>query len=87
VPNKFHSTRHLDIFNYIVCFKTKNNGLAPTIRELAQDFNTSTSLIKYHLRRLADMGLIEFYGNKRARSIMVPGGDWRMIPEVKEQKE
>ncbi len=87
MPNRVHSTRHLVILNYIIEFKIQNNGLPPTVREMAETFNTSTSVIQYLLSRLADMGAIEFYGNRKSRSIMIPGSECRMIPEVKEINE
>ncbi len=87
MPNRVHSTRYLVILNYIIEFKHKNNGLSPTMREMAEAFHTSTSAINYYLSRLEALGAIEFYGNTKARSIMIPGSEWRMIPEIKDQKE
>ncbi len=87
MPNRVHGTRHLEILNYIIEFKRKNNGLSPTMREMAEAFHTSTSAINYYLSRLEALGAIEFYGNSKARSIMIPGSEWRMIPDVKERKE
>ncbi len=83
---KPRSGRHLALLHYIMEFKQKHNGLSPTVREMAEQFHTSNSNIKYHLMKLEALGAIEFYGNTKARSIMIPNSEWRMIPEIEETR-
>jgi DNA-binding MarR family transcriptional regulator len=87
MPRKCYSNKHLIILKFIIRFKAQNNGLSPTIQEIADEFHTSKSVVKFHLHRLVQIGAIELYGNGASRSIMIPNSEWRMIPEVKEITE
>lgn len=58
-------------------YKRANDGIAPSLRELSETCQiSSTSVIKYHLRRLERAGLIEM--GSGARSIRVTGGRWEL---------
>lgn len=64
------------VLNYILQFKAKNNGMSPSIREIAEGCGFgSTSVAHYHLGRLESAGLIERESGK-ARSIHVAGESW-----------
>lgn len=49
----------LQIYLYMVKMQKKNKGLPPTTREMAEEFNTSTSVIHYILKKLIKFGLVE----------------------------
>jgi DNA-binding FadR family transcriptional regulator len=63
---------------YIKAYKSKFDGISPTWRELAAEFNTSKSVVGYVLRQLENDGKIRLVGNGKIRGIMVVGGEWRM---------
>lgn len=65
------------IFNFIIQFKTTNDGRSPTIREIAAGCTIpSTSVVNYHLQRLSQAGRITLNGQGQTRQITVPGGQW-----------
>lgn len=72
------SMRHLKVLEFIVMFKQEHDGLSPTVRELATEFHTSTSVIAYYLNLLRASGAIEYLDGLKARSIMVVGGKWEL---------
>ena len=65
-----------NIYNYILRFKRRHNGNSPSIREMADTFGLSTSVVSEHLSRLEAIGLIERSGKGTARMIEVVGGTW-----------
>ena len=69
------------IFNWIVEYKTAHDGNSPSLRELMRACNlTSSSVASYVLRRLERAGKISLTGQRsRTRSIVVIGGEWRLI--------
>lgn len=59
-----------DTYTAILAYMGEN-GIAPTIREImAKTGISSTSVVRYHLRKLRTDGLIRFDDNK-ARSIRI----------------
>ena len=66
-------TRRAEIYDYIVEHKIKHDGNSPTVRAImaACDIST-TSVVKYHLGKLADQGYITIIN----RRIEVTSGQW-----------
>ena len=64
-----------DILAYIIEFKRQHNGIAPSSREIMAALDiSSTSVIHYHLGKLADDGRITYpLGRGASRAIAVPG--------------
>ncbi len=67
-----------DILAYIIAYKRRNDGNAPTLDEIGQQFHTTKSNVDYHLRRLEREGKIVLPGRGLKRQIQVVGGVWRM---------
>ncbi len=72
------SDREQEVFDFIIEYKTSNDGNSPTIREIMRATScTSTSVVNYYLNRLHyDYGLITRPRENRQRSITVIGGKW-----------
>jgi SOS-response transcriptional repressor LexA len=67
--------RQAEVFDFIVRYKTDNDGLSPTYREIGEECGiSSTSVVRYYLVKLQDGGLITF--GKKGRGIKVIGGRW-----------
>jgi len=67
--------RKNEIFYYIISYKTDNDGLSPTYREICAEFDIkSTSTVRYYLKLLEEEGRITF--GYRKRGIKVKGGRW-----------
>jgi len=62
------------VFDYIVRFKQKHDGLSPYAKEIADACTLSVSSVKYHLLRLESEQRIRLSGR---RGIEVMGGSWR----------
>lgn len=75
--NKIHHYSKYDrltVFNFIVDYKTRNDGTSPSMREIMEACDISTlSIVHYILADLVDMNLIEKGGT---RNIKVVGGSW-----------
>lgn len=70
--------RAQEIFDFIVQYKTANDGQSPTMREMMGGTDiTSTSVITYYLDTLVEYGLI-LRVDKESRGIQVVGGKWRL---------
>ena len=64
------------IFHFIISYKTENDGLSPTYREICEECGiSSTSVVRYHLLKLEQEGKIAF--GKKKRGIKIIGGEWR----------
>lgn len=62
----------------IVDYKRRNDGCAPTVRELRNACGiSSSSVVHHHLTRLEEAGLIERVPGK-AGAICVVGGEWKL---------
>jgi len=55
-PNP-NNPRPAEILQFITDYR-RLKGFAPSIREMAEHLNTSTSLVDYYLRRLENQGRI-----------------------------
>ena len=65
------------VMDYIVKYKTANDGNSPTIREIMSGCEIgSTSIVSYILRDLQDEGKLRVIDG--SRGIMVTGGHWEM---------
>lgn len=56
------------IYEYLISF-ISDIGYPPTIREIADHFNLSTSTVRYHLNDLEKLRLIEVHGVPRGIKI------------------
>lgn len=75
--------RRSDIYDFIIKRKKQHDGNSPSVREIARHCDIpSTSIVNYHLGKLAEQGLIELSGNGKARMIIVTGGQWVAPGEV-----
>ena len=71
------SERQRNIFEFIVDFKSNNDGNSPTIREIVEGCGiSSTSVVNYNLLKLAEFGIIGLSSSGAARKISIPGGRW-----------
>lgn len=69
----------MEVLNYILLYKTDNNGRSPSVREIMKGCGfRSTSVAHYHLGRLQSAGLIKREAGK-ARSICVIHGTWSSL--------
>lgn len=65
------------VFNFIVTFKRDHDGLAPTVKEIAEALVVSESTVKYHLLKLKGDNRIR----TSRRGIEVSGGAWDLPDE------
>ena len=63
-----------EIYEFIVKYKTENDGLSPSMREIMGQGVSSTSVVDWHLKKLEQDGKISCNG---VRGIKVIGGEWR----------
>ena len=64
------TAKEIDIYNYIVFFKTVN-GYSPTVREIADGVNTKSIPHIYScIEHLADKGIL-CYNSKKPRTIVI----------------
>ena len=65
-----------EIFNYLVDYKQKNDGCAPSTAEIKRACNiSSTSQVRHYIRMLEADTAIQVRGT---RNIRVNGGSWEM---------
>lgn len=64
------------IFDFIVTYKRKNDGNSPTLREIGEQFNASTSVVSSHLNKLAEAGKLIKPEFNSSRNIVVVGARW-----------
>ena len=62
------------VYEFIVKYKTENDGLSPSMREIMGQGVSSTSVVDWHLKKLEQEGKISCNG---VRGIKVIGGEWR----------
>ncbi len=80
-PPKGQPPGRATVYAALVAFKAQNDGLSPTVLDLAGLTGLSESSIKYHLLRLANEGQIV----RVRQGYMIPGARW--LPPVDEQPE
>ena len=69
------------VLNFIVNFKTENDGIAPTLREICDNLGiSSTSVASSILKRLESQGKIILW-DEVSRGIKVVGGRWSLDEE------
>lgn len=67
------------VYRYIVEFKMLFDGNSPSIREIAEACDiSSTSLVHYYLEKLVDRKLIMMSEGLAHTKILVLGGNWRL---------
>lgn len=75
------------VMRAIVAHCQAHGGTAPTQRELMQATGlSSTSVVTYHVKRLARAGLLTLSG-PTARSLTVPGATWTPPERLMRQLE
>ncbi len=62
------------VYKYIIKYKSDNDGLSPSMREIMAQGVSSTSVVDWHLKKLEQEGKIRCSG---VRGIKVTGGEWR----------
>jgi repressor LexA len=73
------SEKEAKVLKFIKKYKSKNDGLSPTIREICEATDiSSTSVVHFYLHNLVSAGVIKIKGNKSSRGIIVVGGKWEM---------
>jgi SOS-response transcriptional repressor LexA len=82
-PDRQHSTRAA-ILDFVIRYKTDNDGIAPSMREIAAAVDlaaSSLSTVKLHLSILERDGFVgvirDGSGNSVPRGIQVRGGGYR----------
>ena len=69
------------VYDFIVSYKRKNDGLSPSYREIGRYLDaSSTSVVKNVLTHLQNNNRIEIIPGKAA-GIMIVGGHWSMASE------
>lgn len=65
------------VYRFLVAYMTQHHGLPPSIREIQQGAQiSSTSMVVYLLRKLADQERIVFVEGSNARNFYLPGSTW-----------
>lgn len=64
------------IFDFIVAYKRQNDGNSPTLREIGEQFNVSTSVVSSHLNKLIEAGKLAKPEFNSSRNIVVVGARW-----------
>lgn len=71
------------IYEFILTFKKSHDGNSPTIREIKEYCDISTtSLVEYYIEQLVEEGRIILSEEMGSRRIMVPGGEWNLSKEM-----
>lgn len=66
------------VFDYIVQYKFRNDGVAPSFQEIMDACDvTSKSMIYYYLDKLEEDGRIVRPAKKSPRNIQIVGGCWQ----------
>ena len=66
-------SRAIKILNHVIDYCLRHHGRYPTLRYLATVFNTSTSVINYHMVRLERFGYVGFYRRGKRKCFYVTG--------------
>jgi SOS-response transcriptional repressor LexA len=75
--------RMRDVFEYIVHYETQHPGASPSVREIMEALNISTSsVVAHYLDRLEDVGVITRIGYGCSRGIIVVGATWSFTPSA-----
>jgi DNA-binding MarR family transcriptional regulator len=64
------------ILAYIILYKTENDGMSPSYREICKKLGIGLGTVTHHLNKLEREGAISFMGKGRVRNICVTGGRW-----------
>lgn len=76
-PDPLNGDTQGRVYEYIVAYKEKNDGLSPTYRQIAEDCALATpSAVAHHIDALIERGLIE-KGPGRS-GLIVCGGRWSL---------
>ncbi len=85
-PTGLKYTRHKGLQQYdhvlefIIRYKTENDGVSPTVREISANCGYGITTVAYALDRLEATGKIRRIENNNWRSIAVIGGSWSYQP-------
>jgi len=79
-PSPVSIAKKIAIYDYLIRFKRENDGLSPSIREIMDACDiSSTSVVIYYLRDMQKAGQITMRGK---RGIAIIGGVWMLKSEV-----
>lgn len=71
-----------EIYRYIVAYKQAHDGNSPTIRQIQERCDvSSTSMVNHYLERLQQAGRVQIVDKpdgSKGRHIAVVGGRWEM---------
>ncbi|WP_442891823.1 LexA family protein [Aggregatilinea sp.] len=70
------------ILRYICWLSREQNGIPPTIQEIADEFDLHPSSVQTHLRKLENEGRISWVGNRSHKRIMVEQSEWTQPKDV-----
>ncbi len=65
-----------DVYEYILVYKTANDGIAPSIQEIADHLHVVKSQAYYFVNQLIQKGLIKNIYRGGKRQIHVVGATW-----------
>lgn len=65
------------VYSFLIAYMTEHYGLPPSIREIQKGAQiSSTSMVVFLLRKLADQERIVYVDNSSARNFYLPGATW-----------
>lgn len=65
-----------EVFDFIVAYKRSHDGNSPTLREIGERVNASTSVVSSHITKLIETGKLVKSGLKDSRNVEVVGARW-----------
>lgn len=75
---KYDQELAIEIYEYILDYKSDHDGCSPTIREICGDLDINSTAIPFHyINRMIERGLL----NRIDRKLCVVGGKWRYEPD------
>ena len=70
------------ILRYICWLSREQNGIPPTIQEIAEEFELHPSSVQTHLRKLEGEGRVSWIGNRNHKRIKVERAIWEEPEDV-----
>ncbi len=80
MPRPKPHPRRDEVLAFLVSYKRHNDGVSPSLTDIAAALRIGKGTIRFHLRQLELAGLITT-GWPEARSIKITGGRWSCSPE------
>jgi predicted ArsR family transcriptional regulator len=63
-----------DVYKFLIDYKRRHDGAAPSMQEIADALITHYSTVRYHMLVLEREGRIHILGR---RAIEIAGGEWK----------